>query len=49
LSEFKEWLRDKILKPCGGKEAGPKGKPISFLLTDNQIVDELILEDINNL
>jgi dynein heavy chain len=49
LAKFKEWLRINILVNCGGKQAGPKGKQISFLLTDSQIIDESILEDINNL
>ena len=49
LEKFKEWERKNILIRCAGPDAGPKGTPLSFLLTDSQITDEAILEDINNL
>lgn len=41
-----EWNDDmkKLLK-----DAGCKGKPITFLLSDNQIADESFVEDINML
>ena len=31
------------------KECSDKDQSITFMFTDNQIVDELFLEDINNL
>ena len=31
------------------KTAGVQNKPIMFLLTDEQIIDESFLEDINNI
>ncbi len=40
-----EWREDvkKVLRT-----AGLEGRPIVFLFTDTQIVDEIFLEDINN-
>lgn len=49
IDTFKAWLRTNVLLECAGAEADKMGKPMTFLVMDNQIVDESILETINNL
>ena len=43
ITEFHEDIKTMMLK------AGVEGKQLTFLFTDNQIVDETFLEDINNI
>ena len=49
VETFKAWLRENVLNPCAGPDAAKTGKPLTFVIVDNQINDDLILEMINNL
>jgi dynein heavy chain len=46
---FKQWIRETVLNPCAGPDAGKDGKKTTFMIVDNQITNDLALEMINNL
>ena len=46
---FKQYLRENVLNPCAGPAADKAGKKGTFLIVDNQITHDFILEMINNL
>ena len=46
---FKQYLRENVLNPCAGPAAEKAGKKGTFLIVDNQITHDFILEMINNL
>ena len=49
VEAFKEYLRDKVLLPCGGPKAEKHGKKTAFLIIDSKITHDFIFEMINNL
>lgn len=49
VENFKQWLRETVLGPCAGADAGANGKQFTLMIVDSDISHELILEMVNNL
>ncbi len=48
-AQFFDWLSKDIIMACAAADKGITGKPISLVVSDNQIQDLIILESINSL